>query len=143
MRSLIIPGAGQAHRGSYGKATLFASAAVISGVGIFISQIHYNRASERYNDLKRTYLSYEDRLAGGEVLNFNEIEGTYQDMQSALDQAETRYRWRNIFLGTFIGTYALNLIDIALNRSSQDEEKTGLSIEIDHESVRVVKCVRF
>jgi hypothetical protein len=143
LRSILLPGSGQAQRGNYGRAALFASAAVASGLGIFISQIHYNRASESYNDAKRNYISLTNQLDRGELVGYEELTGTYQKMQDDLDTAESRYRWRNVFLVTFVGSYALNIVDLLLNGGSTGENETGLSLEFDGESVRFVKSVRF
>ncbi len=143
LRSLLLPGSGQAQRGHYGRAALFASAAVASGVGIFITQIHYNRASESYNDAKRNYLVLSDRLDRGELVSYEDLTSTYDKMQADLDTAESRYKWRNVFLVTFIGSYALNVADLMISGRSTSENETGLSFEFDGESVRVVKSVRF
>ncbi len=143
LRSILMPGSGQAERGNYGKAVLFAGVAVVSGVGLFISQIHYNRASERYNDYKKTYLSYEDRLARGEIISYSKIAGTYNSMQSSLGDAEGRYAWRNTFLVTLIGCYTLNLVDILVSGRSPEEQEIGLSFEPTRDGVRVVKSIRF
>ena len=143
LRSMLLPGAGQVHRGTYGKATLFAGAAVISGVGLFISQIHYNRSAERYNDFKRTYLEYESRLSRGEIIQYTEITSTYNRMQSNLDDAKSRYAWRNTFLVSLIGCYTLNLIDVLVSGRSAEEQEIGLSIEPTQDGVRIVRSVRF
>ena len=144
LRSMLLPGSGQAQRGNYGKATLFASVAVVSGVGLFISQIHYNRATERYNDFKKTYLGYEDRLAQGEIISYSKITGTYSSMQSSLDNAESRYAWRNTFLVSLIGCYTLNLVDILVSDRSPEEQEIGLSFEPTRDGgVRVVMSIRF
>ena len=142
-RSMLLPGSGQVEHGNYGKATLFASVAVISGVGLYISQIHYNRATERYNDFKKTYLDYEDRLAQGEIISYSEITGTYNSMQSSLDSAEGRYAWRNTFLVSLVGCYTLNLIDILISGRSSEEQEARLSLEPTRDGVRVMKSIRF
>jgi hypothetical protein len=143
LRSMLLPGSGQAERGHYGRATLFASAAVLSGVGIFISQIHYDRAAEGYNDAKRSYIALSDRLDRGDLVSYEEITSTYENMQSNLDRAENRYAWRNVFLVTFIGSYALNIADLLLSGRSTGEDEAGLSFEFDGESMKIIKCVRF
>ena len=142
-RSMLLPGSGQAEHGNYGRATLFASVAVISGVGLYISQIHYNRAAERYNDFKKTYLGYEDRLARGEIISYSELTSTYNSMQISLDNAESRYAWRNTFLVSLIGCYTLNLVDILISGRSPEEQETGLSFEPTRDGVRVMKSIRF
>jgi hypothetical protein len=143
LRSLLLPGAGQVNRGNYGRATLFASAAVVTGVGLFISQIHYDRSAERYNDFKRTYLSYKERLASGEVIRYSEITSTYDNMQSNLESAKDRYAWRNTFLVSLIGCYTLNLVDILISGRSPEEQEIGLSIEPAPDGLRIVRSVRF
>jgi len=143
LRSLLLPGSGQAQRGHFGRAALFASAAVASGLGLYISQIHYNRAADSYNDAKRSYATLSDRLDRGDVVSYEEITSTYQKMQSELDTAKDRYRWRNAFLVTLIGCYALNVGDLILNGPDEGDGGTGLSVRFDGESVKLVKSIRF
>lgn len=143
LRSILLPGSGQAERGNYGRAALFATAAVATGVGIFISQIHYNRASDDYNDAKRSYLALSDQLDRGDLISYEELNSTYQTMQNSLDTAESRYKWRNFFLVTFIGSYAVNIADLILSGRDTGEKPTGLTFEFDGESMKIMKSVRF
>ncbi|NIM19443.1 MAG: hypothetical protein GTO51_03575 [Candidatus Latescibacteria bacterium] len=142
IRSLLLPGSGQAHKGNYGRATLFASAAVISGVGLFISQVHYNRATDKYNGAKTAYLAFGERLEHGDLLSFQEIDRTYRDMLSSLDQAKSRYKWRNFFLVALIGSYALNLADVLITQRPPEEKSTAVSLELHGDEVRIVKSLR-
>jgi hypothetical protein len=143
LRSMLLPGSGQAQRGNYGRAALFASAAVVSGVGVFITQIHYNRASENYNDAKRNYIALTNQLDKGDLVSYEELTSTYQSMQDNFDTAENRYKWRNFFLVTLVGSYALNIADLLISGPDTGENETGLSFEFDGESVRFVKSVNF
>ncbi len=143
LRSLLLPGSGQAHSGHYGKATLFASAAVISGVGLFIAQIHYDRAAERYNDAKRTYGAFADEIDTGNLLSYEEIDETYQRMLQAHDEATIRFRWRNAFLVSFIGSYVLNMVDVILSSPAGEDREGTVSLEMRGDSVQLVKSLRF
>jgi hypothetical protein len=143
LRSMLLPGSGQAHRGNYGRAAIFASTAVASGIGLFITQIHYNRASENYNDAKRNYIALTNQLDRGDLVSYEELTGTYQKMQANFDTADSRYAWRNVFLVTFIGSYALNIVDLLLSDRDTGENEPQLSVEFDGESVRLVKSVSF
>ena len=51
--SALLPGLGQAQEGHYTKATIFGSAAIISWVGVFASQINYAQSVDKYEDEKR------------------------------------------------------------------------------------------
>ena len=123
VRSLLVPGTGQAHQGHYTKAAIFAGAAVVSGVGLLLSQVHYNQAVMRYNDLREIYLGYPAELQSGTVISYSEIQQTYADMTAAYDRTESRQTWRNVFLGAFLVTYALNIVDVILNKPETGERE--------------------
>jgi hypothetical protein len=143
LRSMLLPGSGQAQRGHYGRAAIFASAAVVSGLGVFITQIHYNRASERYHDAKRDYLALTDRLDRGELISYTQITEAYQNVQNTFDTADRRYKWRNAFLVTLVGSYVVNIADLVLSGRSTGENEKGLTFEFNGESMRIMKSVRF
>jgi hypothetical protein len=148
-RSILLPGSGQAQEGHYGKAAIFAGAAVVTGVGWFLSQVHYNQASMRYNDLRDIYLSYGTQLQAGNVVPYSSITSTYDDMQSAWDTAESRQTWRNVFLVSFLAVYTVNLIDILMSdpdtgEKAPDESAAGaLQFQMSGEDVRVFKTFSF
>jgi hypothetical protein len=144
-RSLLVPGTGQAHQGHYTKAAIFAGAAVVSGVGLLLSQVHYNQAVMRYNDLRDIYLGYPATLEGGTTVLYSEITGTYDDMQAAWDESDSRKTWRNVFLGAFIATYALNLVDVILNKPETGErpEEATIGFQMDQHNIRVFKTFDF
>jgi hypothetical protein len=147
LRSALVPGTGQAHEGHYGKAAVFAGAAVITGVGLFLSQVHYNQAAMRYNDLRGLYLSYPEQLRSGEVTPYGEIEETYRDMNEAWDKSEDRKVWRNTFLVAFLATYALNLVDVIMSERETgerpDEAAGAVSFEMRGDHVMVFKSFNF
>lgn len=145
VRSALLPGAGQAQRGHYSRAAIFAAAAIVSGVGLFATQIHYNRAAENFNDQKRIYNSYPAALEDGRVIPLSEIEGTYAALLDAENDADGRLKWRNAFLGALIATYAVNLIDVIISEpdTGELESPSGLSVEMHGTDVRVVKSFSF
>jgi len=142
-RSILLPGAGQAHQGHYTKAAIFSSAAVLSWVGLFVSQINYDRAVERYDDQKATYLGYQTSLDAGTVVRFEDITGTYADMTSTWDSAEHRYTWRNVFIGALTVTYTANLIDIILSKPETGERSAPVSLDVRADRVMLVREFRF
>jgi hypothetical protein len=99
----------------------------------------------RYNDLRDIYLGYPAMLDGGTTVFYSEITGTYDDMQSAWDKSEDRKTWRNVFLGAFIATYALNLVDVILNKPETGErpEAATVGIQMDEHNIRVFKTFDF
>ena len=145
VRSVLLPGSGQAHQGHYTKAALFAGAAIISGVGLFASQIHYDQVSDDYVELSDTYAGYEGRLESGEVISIGEINGTYNSMTAAFDSADHRLMWRNSFLTALIATYALNLVDVLMSDpdSGEIENVSGMSVEMRGTDVMLVKSFSF
>lgn len=143
-RSLLVPGTGQAHQGNYQKAALFAGAALLSGVGLFLTVVHYNQAVDRYRDSRAAYLDVENRLGQGEVVNIGEINGLFAQTESSWNDAEDRLVWRNVFLVSFIGVYALNIVDVLLSRPHDVETAGNFQIDVDRERVLVSRAlVRF
>jgi hypothetical protein len=145
VRSILLPGAGQAQQGHYTRAAVFAAAAIASGAGLFATQIHYDRAVESFDDLKDLYTSYPGRLESGEVISEAEINDTYAALLDAEDDADSRLAWRNAFLGALIATYTINLIDVIMSDPDTGElsNASGLSVEMRGTDVRVVKSFSF
>ncbi len=143
-RSLLLPGAGQAHDGRYSRAALFAGGAVVSGAGLLFSQIHYDRAVEKFEDRKKTYQGYQSQLNGGTEIPLSDIQQTYTEMNDAFDSADTRLMWRNVFLGAFLTTYALNILDVMTQDPVTGEISDPMvSLEASPTSFRLVKTIRF
>jgi hypothetical protein len=142
--SAMFPGLGQAQDGHYGKATIFGTAAVISWVGFFGTQINYSRSVDKYEGEKRTYLAYQDQLAAGQVVRQSEIDATYAAMNDAYSQADDEEKYRNIFVGALVVTYGLNLVDILLTGPDTGEmEEPATSMQIEKDGFRVVRTIRF
>ena len=147
-RSILVPGTGQAQEGHYGKAVIFAGAAVVTGVGWFLSQVHYNQAVTRYNDLREIYTGYPAELGSGTVVPGSAIQQTYADMTEAWDLSEDRQVWRNVFMVSFLVVYTVNLVDILMSNPetgerAPDESASSLHFELQGENVRVYKAFSF
>jgi hypothetical protein len=140
LRSMLFPGSGQAEQGHYTRAALFAGGGIIGGIGVFISQIQYNRAAERYDSEKANYAALADMVEAGDLVRYQDITSTYAAMRTAYDQADTRYAWRNFFLGTLITAYTLNIVDILMNPG---ESGGSVSMDVNGDSVRLVKTINF
>ena len=147
-RSILVPGSGQAQEGHYGKAAIFAGAAVVTGVGWFLSQVHFNQAVTRYNDLREIYVGYPDELQSGSVIPGSAIQETYAEMTEAWDTSEDRQVWRNVFMVSFLVVYTVNLVDILMSKKetgerTTDESASSLRFEMQGENVRVYKAFSF
>ena len=147
-RSILLPGSGQASEGHFGKAAIFAGAAIVTGVGWFLSQVHYNQSVSRYNDLRELYLSYGSQLQSGIVVPFSTITSTYDDMTSAYDTSEDRQVWRNVFMVSFLAVYTINLVDIIMSEPetgerTPEEAAGALGFELQDDNVLVYKTFRF
>ncbi len=145
VRSILLPGLGQAHDGHYTKATIFASAAIVSWVGLFATQVEYSRTTERYEGYKSTYLYYNDQLAAGQVILESDIQATYDSMSQAYSEADSDEAWRNFFVGALIVTYAVNIVDIIISEPETGEvqKDPAMSLEWTGEQMRVVRTIRF
>lgn len=143
IRSLFIPGLGQAHRGQYTRASIFAGAAVLSGFGLIVSQVYYNEAVDKYRAQEHLYASYAQTLEQGGVVSIEDIESTYAAMQSEHDAADSRLAWRNAFVAALVTTYAINIVDILISSPDATDGGQALMLEVGPESFRVTKAFRF
>ena len=143
--SILLPGLGQAEEGHYGRATVFASAAIVSWVGLFASQVNYSRSVEKYEDEKRTYLYYEDQLERGDVVKYTDMQDTYTAMSDAYEDADGQVKWRNFFVGALIATYGLNLVDVLMSgpESGEAPQPADTSLEVQPDGFRLVRTIRF
>jgi hypothetical protein len=142
--SLLLPGYGQAKNGHYTKAAIFASVGVAGWVGVFATQINYNRAVEAYDMNKATYAEFEKSLSSGVPVRLSDIESTYNQMSSDYDTADRRYTTRNVFVGVVAITYALNALDILLAEPDTGElEEPAVSLDVNRDRVMVFKTIRF
>jgi hypothetical protein len=136
---------GQAHDGHYTRATVFASAAIISWVGLFATQIEYARSVDEYEGERSTYLAYNNQLADGMVVRQSDIESTYNAMQSAYDESDSDEKWRNFFIGALAVTYVVNIVDILVAKpdNGQVPKDPAVSLEWTGEEMRLVRTIRF
>jgi Family of unknown function (DUF5683) len=145
VKSILLPGLGQAQQGHYTKATIFASAAILSWVGLFATQVTYAGSVEKYENSKRTYLYYGKHLESGTIVRQEDIEASYTATQAAYDQAAHDEKWRNAFIGALVVTYAVNIIDILRSKPDTGEvtHEPDVSLEWHGDGVRVVRTVHF
>lgn len=143
VRSLLIPGSGQAHQGHYTRAAVYAGAAVLSGFGIIVSQVYYNEAVDKYDAQRAVYASYAEALDSGGVVSIEDMRSTYAKMQSEYDSAEDRLFWRNAFVTVFVATYAINLVDVLISKPFQPDKAPAVSLEVGPGNFRVTKAFRF
>jgi hypothetical protein len=143
IRSLLIPGLGQAQKGQYTRAAVYAGTAVLSGFSLLLSHVYYNEAVDKYEAQRSIYLSYGDSLSAGSVVSIEEIRSTYEQMNSEYNSAENRLKWRNTFLIAFAATYAVNIVDVLISKPYDPDKAPPLSFEAGPGSFRVTKTFRF
>ena len=143
VRSLLIPGSGQAHQGHYAKAAVFAGSFVFFGFGLFLTEVQYNSSVDKYNNEKTLYNDLGTANANGEVVSIVALDDTYSRMTDAYNESEDRLKWRNAFLTGFLVTYTLNVIDVLMNRPHDPETARSVTIESNLEKVAIVKTFRF
>jgi hypothetical protein len=143
--ALLIPGLGQAQSGHYSKASLLGTAGLISWTGLFATQVNYARTVEQYENQKRIYLGYQDLLDSGQTVYIGDVNDTYAQMSTAYSDAEDDEKWRNVFVGALIVTYALNTVDILLSREDTGEvqREPDTSLELGKDELRLVRTIRF
>lgn len=145
IKSILLPGLGQAQQGHYTKATIFASLAIVGWTGLLATQVTYAGSVEKYENNKRIYLYYGKHAAAGTVVRQADIEATYADMTAAYDQAKHDEKWRNAFLGALVVTYAVNIVDIIRSKpdTGEIEREPAVSLEWHGDSFRLVRSIRF
>ncbi len=145
VRSLVLPGLGQAHDGHYARAAIFASAAVITWTGYFASQTNYSRTREKYENERRTYLYYDAQMSRGEVVRASDIAATYAAMEQAFAEADDDKKLRDIFIGAVAVTYAASLVDVLLSKPDSGEfsREPAVSLEWSGDGMRLVRTIRF
>ena len=143
IRSILLPGTGQAHQGNYTKAGIFAGAAIVSGVGLFTTAINYNREVDRFNAAKEDYNSLVTTWENGGIINAGVASSSYNKMISASDEADSWLKWRNIFLTTLIATYTINLIDVLISKPHDPETALRYQIEASPKRVLLTRSFRF
>ena len=143
--SLLLPGLGQAQDGHYGKASVLGTAGLISWTGLFATQINYARTVDRYENQKRIYLGYQDQLDADQTVYIGDVNDTYAEMNTAYTDAEDDEKWRNVFVGALIVTYALNTVDILMSREDTGEvyREPETSLEVRKDGFRLVRTIRF
>jgi hypothetical protein len=142
--SLLLPGLGQAQDGHYAKASIFGTAALLSWTGLFATQINYARTVDQYENQKRIYLGYQSDLDSGKTVYIGDINDTYTQMSDAYDKAQDDEKWRNVFIGALVVTYAVNVVDILMSgKESGEVEPQPVSLEWRGDSLRLVRTIRF
>lgn len=143
IRSLLIPGLGQAHQGHYTKASILAGSAILSGFGLLVSQVYYKEAVNKYKDQSGMYASYEEALQQGTVVSLEDMNLTYSNMEAEYDSAEDRLVWRNAFLVAFLATYTVNVIDVLISKPYKIDDEERLSVNVNANGFLVTKTFRF
>jgi hypothetical protein len=143
IRSLLIPGSGQAEQGHYTRAAVYGGAAILSGFGLIVSEVFYLESVDKFNAQRDAYLSYEDTLEDGGVVSIDDMEDTYAQMLAENDTADKRLAWRNGFMIALVTTYAVNLVDVLISKPYQPDNQERLSVEATPGGVRITKSFRF
>lgn len=109
--SAVIPGTGQLRNGSYIKGVSIFTAALASGIFALSSISNYNDKVEAANYASRAYNTSASEL---QAAYYRELVKTrYADADKALT-------YKRIAIGTFIGIYVFNLLDMLLFESNDD-----------------------
>jgi hypothetical protein len=143
VRSLLLPGLGQAHQGHYTRAAVYSGVAVFSGFGILLTQVHYNESVDKYEALRDVYTGYQDQLNSGQIISIDDINSTYSQMNAEYNSAEDRLKWRNTMITVFVATYVVNLVDILISKPYEIEENEQLGLMVAPDKIMVTKTIRF
>jgi len=131
--NVLLPGRGQAQHGLYTKAAVLGGVTVAGYIGLFATQINYNRSVEAYDQDAETWEFYRLSLQNQVPVLASDISQTGISMQDNWNQADHRYNVRNAFIGVLAVTYTLNLIDLFLS-----EKQTGEMSDPDLEPAMTI-----
>ncbi len=143
VKSLLLPGTGQAQQGRYTSAVVFAGCAVLSGFGLILTQVYYNEAVAKYNASKKTYETFRTDLAAGNVVSIADLNSTYDAMQADHHAADYNFAWRNWCLGALIATYTVNVVDVLISKPYNADQPPRVSAELTPGGARIVGTFRF
>jgi hypothetical protein len=140
LRSLVLPGLGQAYNGQGRKAALVAMGAA-GAIGWLIHE------QDRYNDAVRDYEKVNARL--GAAWEIEELEILRERGNRLFEEVDDRYRNRNIALGIVGGYWGLAILDTALSfgepwgRKRVSPGGSSLGWSVDPARGRVGARIRF
>jgi hypothetical protein len=143
VRSLLLPGLGQAHQGHYTRAAIYSGVAVFSGFGILLTQVHYNEAVDKYEAQRDIYTGYQDQLNSGQIVSIDDVNSTYDQMTAEFNSAEDRLKWRNTMITVFVATYVVNLVDVLISKPYTIDENDQLGLIVAPDKIMVTKTIRF
>jgi hypothetical protein len=102
LRSIFVPGWGQIYSGNSRRGSMFLSAAVISGISIFVTNRRYENKNNDYN------IALADFNAASSIEEKNRLRTILSDERKEAYDAETD---RNMAIAIGIATWAFNIID--------------------------------
>jgi len=143
IRSLVIPGSGQAQKGHYTRAAIYGGTAILSGFGLIISEVYYLEAVDKLDTQIDTYAAYQETLDDGGVVSIDDLEETYAQMVADHDTADKRLSWLNGFLIAFSANYSVNLVDVLISKPYEPDHQERLSVEAVPSGLRITKTFRF
>lgn len=146
--NVLLPGRGQAQRGLYTKAAVLGGVTVAGYVGLYSSQLNYNRSVEAYDGYKSTYEGYRTSLDNGVPVPWGSITTTSTNMNDAWNEANYRYNVRNAWIGLLAVTYTLNIIDLFLSEKetgeiSEPAEASSMTVGRTADGFMVYKTINF
>ena len=145
--SLLLPGYGQSKDGHYSKAAVFAGVSVAGWIGLFATQINYNRSVDQFDLAVAQQQQFSDDLAAGVPVLSSDIDMNYVQILESSDTADRRYTQRNVFAGALFLVYAINALDIILSEPDTGEmpsdEEPAVMLDVTPDRVMVVKTFRF
>jgi len=146
--NVLLPGRGQAQRGLYTKAAVLGGVTIAGYVGLYSTQLNYNRSVEAYDSYRSTYLSYQNSLANGVPVPWSAVTSTSTSMNDAWNEANFRYNVRNAWVGILAVTYALNVLDLMFSEEKTGEiqgpvEETGMTVGRTADGFMVYKTISF
>jgi hypothetical protein len=129
--SVFFPGWGQVRSGRYGRGAAFLTLGFVSLTGLFLSDIQYDRAVEDYNSARASYLN---------ATYIGDAEAAYDRMNLKWDEAENLHTYRHVFLYSYIGVWAINVVDMLIGPNGG---KPPITMSVGSSGFYVTKTISF
>lgn len=129
--SVVFPGWGQMRSGRYGRGATFLTLGVVSLTGLFMSEVQYNRAVEDYEIGRANYLN---------ATYIGDAVSWYDQMNAKWDDAESLHTYRQVFLYSYLGVWAINVIDMLVG---PEAKQPPITMTVDGDGFYVTKTFTF
>lgn len=118
VRSLVLPGWGQAYRGSKTKGFFIFAGTIAAGAAFAVFDADYQSTLDDYDAARSRY---------ERAVRLEDLDDRWADVVRASNRADDKWDRRKIALGALGGIYAFNLLDVLFLGPSGEAASAGYS----------------